>query len=206
MQRFVPVGRSRLHFIGAVIHDPGSVDAVLKSLKTLQPQVIELGLSVDLWDRLHDQPGHLDRLERVIYDQLLQRWRAEPNAVWRAVLDWSSLEAVSARPALPRPAARLPKGRKGVKGLENMIRREGFDAPTPRHALHKLHALYVARLPKLRQVLWDDYRAMAHALVRRYQGNASRVVVILPHPLADAVADLVLREAQSVPRAASTYS
>ncbi len=197
MQRYVPIGASRLHFIPVVQHDPLSVEAITRSLQHLQPHVVELGMTIDAWDDILDDPGHLDEYEALVYDLLLHRWRTEPNAVWRSTMDWASKEAVSIRPALSLPSRPYPRGRKGVKGLTRMIKREGFEAPTPRHALHKLHSLYIARLPKLREVFWKTHQEMGHHLARRYANSNRRVAVLIPIPYDNVVGDLITRQANA---------
>ncbi len=197
MQRFVAVGPSRLTMVGVVAHDSREVAPLLSALDTLAPGRIEVALSAGEWETLRHKPNGLTPLEARFYDRLVPLCPAQANAAWIALAGWAEANGAAVTPILLAEPPEPPKGRKGLKAVDKMIRREGFDAPTPRAALEKLLSGYMARLPDLRDAIYARYDAMADLLVKRYGQAPQRAVVVVPYPAFERVADMVTKRARA---------
>ncbi len=196
MQRFVAVGPSRLQIVGVVAHDAREVAPLLAQLQAMAPRRIEVAMTAAEWETLRHKPSGLTPLEARFYDRLVPYCPAQPNAAWVALAGWAEAQGVPVTPILLTEPPAPPKGRKGLKALDKMIRREGFDAPGPRAALEKLLTTYIVRLPELRDAVYARYDQMADVLVQRYGQHEQRATVIVAYPAVQRLADMVSQRAR----------
>ncbi|MGB0651921.1 MAG: hypothetical protein ACPGQL_01865 [Thermoplasmatota archaeon] len=191
MLRYVAVGAARLHVLGMVPHDAGAAQRIGATLASLAPERVEVAMSVAEWDALLADPARLTPYEARLYDLLvpLGLCPVAPNAAYAAVARWAVENGRTVQPVLSTEPPLLPKGRKGLKGLDKLLKQEGFDAASPEAAAARLRDLYVARLPDLAAPLAVRWAETAKRVAARARADPRRTVVVAPEPFAAEMAD-----------------
>ncbi len=183
--RFVPVGQARLQVLDAVAHDPRETAAVVATLDALRPEVVLVDRDRDDWERARaGRPGAYD--ERLLRALEEARLPARPDVLWREVRAWG--KRTGARVGVIHPASiPPPAGRRGLRGLDKLLKKEGFEATGPRAAVEASTDHYVGRVPDLRTWLVERRDETARLLWTSLSGHAVRAVVVFAAPDADAV-------------------
>lgn len=193
MQRFVPVGKSRLQFIQAVIHDPRAVEPVLQQLGQLRPTQVLMDRSGDEWDGWQRDPSYLDPFEKVIYDHLATSVDVAPYVVPKAVHRWCIHNGVPMGLML---RSGEPPPRKGMKSL----RKRAVTSPTghmrPEYIVGDLYQDAALQIPDVQEWLRERHQHMARALVKSYATRQERVACLFAYPEMDPVAQHVQRLAR----------
>ena len=188
MQRFLAIGRSRLQLLEGVAHDPTDAARVVAALEALRPARVHLDLSPLEWDLLTTDPDSLAPFAARAFERVAQVGPAEPNALYQAVRAWCA-RSQTPHSLLLATLPEAPPGRKGLKLLDRMVRKEGFAAANARSAVERLHKHYVARIPQLVDWLGARRALAAGTLVRTYAGRQDEGAVVCAFPEGEAIAD-----------------
>ncbi len=195
MQRFVRIGESRIQFLEGVAHDPRDGERAVAALDALRPPCVHLDLTPFEARLLRDDPDALAPYAARVFDRVAQVGPAEPNVLYHAVQEWGERAGTPVQLLLP-DLAPPPAGRRfprptGLRLLDRIVRREGFDAADARRAVERFQRHYVSRVPELAAWLEERRRACARTLVGSYLGRREDAAAVLAAPEADAVADQV---------------
>lgn len=194
--RFVQVGRARVQVLEAVAHDPDGARAVVRTLDALRPRLLLLDRSRDDWDGV--RAGRLDPYNERLLAAVQAAGRASPDVLWREAKAWAA--RTGARVGVIHPTGTPPPGgRRGLRALDRLLRREGFEAAGPVAAARRFVDLYVHRVPAVRDWLMQRRDETARRLWESLSGQDVSVVVVLAAPDADPVCDR-LAEARQGPR------
>lgn len=191
--RFVAVGRARVQVLEAVAHDPAAAQAVVETLDALRPGLLLLDRSRDDWDSV--RAGRLDPYNERLFLAVETTGRSRPDVLWREAKAWG--RRTGARVGVIHPTSTPPpEGRRGLKALDRLLRKEGFEAPTPTTAAVRFVDHYVHRVPEVRDWLMARRDETARLLWRNLSGQDVSAVVLLAVPDADPVCDRLAEAAR----------
>lgn len=189
MQRFLAIGKARLHVLEAGVHEPREAARVRASLDALQPPRLWLDLSgpEGVAVAQHRPTNGLDKRIAALAGRA---GPADANVVYRACLDWGQARGVPIRFLLD---AEERPSRLDLWRLDRLVRREGFEATDATAAARRFHLHYISRVPGL--VAWLDRRwtRAARNLVAAERDAGSGGIVVCAVPDGQGIADRVQR-------------
>lgn len=180
MQRFLPVGQSRVQVLSGMQHDVQDARRVAAAIEQMRPATLVVDRAAVQWQTI----GEPNDLQRVVLETL----GGVPDALW-ALAHKAARQAGTRVVLLHQDAPDPPK--KGIKQLRRLLKREGFERTADgRRDLQRLHAHYLARTE-----LWpwvEAHRDRSAARLRAaLETSPTRAVALLPFPDADIVCDRV---------------
>lgn len=188
MQRFVPIGASRLQFTQAVIHDPTAVEPVLRQLQELRPSHVLLDRTEEEWEQWQRDSSYLEPFETAVYDRLAFTHDVAPYAVPKAVHRWCIHNHVPMGLMLRRHP---PPPKRAVRTLRKDLEVHPAGRAKAEYIVADLYQDHVLHIPDLKTWLQERHAATASALVKTYAARKERPVCIFAYPEMDPVAQQV---------------
>ncbi len=181
--RFVQLGRATLQVLEAAPHDPKEAAAAIATLDALRPPLLLLDRSRADWDSV--RAGHLDPYnERLLGAVKATGAGTRPDVLWREAKAWATRTGTRVG-VIHAEGTEPPK--KGLKKLDKLVKKEGFEAATSQAAMERFVDHYVLRVPELRTWLIGRRDETAKRLWQNLAGQDVRAVVLFAAPDADAV-------------------
>lgn len=194
MQRFVPVGKSRLQFLQAPIHDLDAVEPTLRTLEQLRPSQVLLDRTEEEWDNWQRNRSHLEPFEKVVYDRLAPHHEVMPYVVCKKVQQWCIDNRTPMGLILRRhPAA--PK--KGLKSLRKRLQYDPTGQARSEYTMADLYQDHVLQVPAVKEWLEARHDRAARALWGTYRDREERPACLFAFPEMDPVAQKVQSLARS---------
>lgn len=194
MQRYVPVGASRLQFLQAPIHDQDAVAPVLKTLEQLRPDHVLLDRTQEEWDGWQRHRGFLDPFEKLVYDRLAPHHEVMPYVVCKKVHQWC-IENRTPMGLILRSHA--PPAKKALKKVRKRLQYDPTGQARSEYTMSDLYQDHLLQVPAMKAWLESRHERAAAALWKTYKGRKDRAACLFAYPEMDPVAQTVQSLAHS---------
>lgn len=179
------LGRATLQVLEAVPHDPQEAAAAIATLDALRPPLLLLDRSRADWDSV--RAGKLDPYnERLLKAVQATGTSTRPDVLWREAKAWAT--RTGTRVGVIHATGNEPPA-KGLKRLDKLVKKEGFEARNGQAAMERLVDHYVLRVPELRTWLMERRDDTARRLWQNMAEQDARAVVLFAAPDADPVCE-----------------